>query len=78
MLYYNTGMPDLPMPEYGRNIQQMVDYCVSIPDREERTHCAHSIENTLHAFQIPLQTLRQDHRGDDRQGGCNGGWRGKG
>lgn len=43
MLYYNTGMPDLPMPEYGRNIQQMVDYCVSIPDREERTHCAHSI-----------------------------------
>ena len=31
---YNTGMPHLPLPEYGRNIQNMVDYCVGIPDRE--------------------------------------------
>ena len=31
------------MPEYGRNVQQMVDYCVSIPDREERTRCAYTI-----------------------------------
>ena len=25
------------MPEYGRNVQQMIDHCVSIEDREERT-----------------------------------------
>jgi hypothetical protein len=25
------------IPEYGRNIQKMVEYCVTIPDREERT-----------------------------------------
>lgn len=31
------------MPEYGRNVQQMVDYCVTIPDREERTRCANTI-----------------------------------
>lgn len=42
-LPYNTGMPHLDMPEYGRNIQNMVDYCVEIPDREERTACAHAI-----------------------------------
>lgn len=33
----------LIMPEYGRNIQQMVDIALSIEDREERTKCAKSI-----------------------------------
>ena len=31
------------MPEYGRNIQNMVDYCISVSDREERTTCANAI-----------------------------------
>ena len=44
---YNTGMPHLPLPEYGRNIQNMVDYCVEIPDREERTVCAHAIVGVM-------------------------------
>ncbi len=43
MLTYNTQLKKLVLPEYGRNIQQMVDYCVTIPDREERTVCAYSI-----------------------------------
>ena len=46
-LPYNTGMPRLPLPEYGRNIQNMVDYCVEIPDREERTICAHAIVGVM-------------------------------
>ena len=33
---YNTEEKKLVMPEYGRNIQNMVDYCVAIEDREER------------------------------------------
>lgn len=40
---YNTGMPQMKMPAYGRNIKNMVDYCVEIPDREERTVCAYGI-----------------------------------
>ncbi|MDE6556661.1 MAG: DUF4290 domain-containing protein, partial [Duncaniella sp.] len=40
MLTYNTYNPPLPMPQYGRNIQDMVNYCMSIPDRDERTVCA--------------------------------------
>lgn len=40
-------MKKLVLPEYGRNIQQMVDYCVTIEDREERNHCAYSIINTM-------------------------------
>ena len=42
-LEYNTQKEKLVLPEYGRNVQQMVDYCVSIPDREERTRCAYTI-----------------------------------
>lgn len=42
-LGYNTQKEKLILPEYGRNVQQMVDYCVTIPDREERTRCAYTI-----------------------------------
>jgi hypothetical protein len=44
---YNTKEKQLALPEYGRNIQNMVDYCVSIPDREERTKCADAIINIM-------------------------------
>lgn len=47
LIPYNTGNEELPLPEYGRLIQQMVDYCVMIPDREERTVCAYSIVETM-------------------------------
>jgi hypothetical protein len=40
---YNTQLKQLVLPEYGRIIQNMVDYCVSLPDRAERTYCANSI-----------------------------------
>lgn len=40
---YNSQQKKLVLPEYGRNVQQMVDYCVEIPDREERTRCAYTI-----------------------------------
>lgn len=43
MLEYNTQKEKLVLPEYGRNVQQMVDYCMSIEGREERTRCAHAI-----------------------------------
>lgn len=43
MLTYNTQLKKLVLPEYGRNIQQMVDHCLTIEDKEERTKCAYSI-----------------------------------
>ena len=42
-LDYNTQREQIMLPEYGREIQQMVDYAVSIPDREERLRCAKTI-----------------------------------
>ncbi len=40
---YTTHNERLILPEYGRNVQRMVDYAVTIEDREERTRCAHTI-----------------------------------
>lgn len=43
MLEYNTQNRQLALPEYGRNVQQMVDFCLTIDDRDERTRCAYAI-----------------------------------
>jgi hypothetical protein len=42
-LEYNSTRKPLMIPEYGRNIQKMVEYCVAVPDREERTKLAHLV-----------------------------------
>lgn len=44
---YNTQLKKLALPEYGRNIQNMVDYCLAIPDRDERKRCADTIINIM-------------------------------
>ena len=46
-LDYNTQRERIKLNEYGREIQQMVDYCVTIPDREERQVCAEAIIDTM-------------------------------
>ncbi len=40
---YNTQQQKLSLPEYGRSIQHMVDYAVSIEDKSERQLCAETI-----------------------------------
>ena len=40
---YNTGQEHLIIPEYGRNIQQLVQYTCTIKNKEERTNVAHAI-----------------------------------
>lgn len=42
-LDYNTQREHLVMPEYGREIQKMVDLAVGLPTKEERTTCAQTI-----------------------------------
>ena len=42
-LDYNTHREQLLMPEYGREIQKMVDYAVSLTDKSERQNCAQEI-----------------------------------
>ena len=40
---YNTQEKAMPMPEYGRAVQKMVDHAVTIEDRAERQRCANTI-----------------------------------
>ena len=42
-LDYNTKREKLILPEYGREVQNMVDYAVSLPSKEERQRCAEAI-----------------------------------
>lgn len=42
-LDYNTQREPLMMPEYGREIQKMVDLAVSLSDKRDRQTCAETI-----------------------------------
>lgn len=44
---YNTQLKKLALPEYGRNIQNMVDYCLTIDSRDDRKRCANTIINIM-------------------------------
>ena len=44
---YNTQKTTLVLPEYGRNIQNMVNHAVAIQDKDERQKCAESIINIM-------------------------------
>ena len=42
-LEYNSTRPLMLLPEYGRNVQKMVDYCLSVEDKEEQNKVANAI-----------------------------------
>ena len=42
-LDYNTQREQLVLPEYGREIQLMIDHAVALPTKAERQRCAESI-----------------------------------
>ncbi|MBO4380032.1 MAG: DUF4290 domain-containing protein, partial [Muribaculaceae bacterium] len=57
MLSYNTQLKKLILPEYGRNVQKMVDYCMTIADREERNACARTIIKTMASLTPDLKDV---------------------
>lgn len=46
-MQYNTLRKNLIIPEYGRHIQRMVDYCKNIKDRKERNDFAQAIISVM-------------------------------
>jgi hypothetical protein len=46
-MQYNTQQKRMPLPEYGRSIQNMVDHALTIEDRAERQRCANTIINIM-------------------------------
>ena len=61
MLTYNSQLKKLVLPEYGRNIQQMVDHCLTIQDRDERTRCAYTIVQNM-ANMFPMMRGETDYQ----------------
>lgn len=50
-LDYNTQREQLLMPEYGREIQRMVQYAQSLPSKQTRLQCAKAIVRTMEIMQ---------------------------
>lgn len=47
MQQYNTQLPPVKLPEYGRFVQQLVAYCKTIPDRDRRNRYAYGIVSIM-------------------------------
>ena len=62
MLTYNTHLKKLVLPEYGRNIQRMVDYCLTLEDRDERNHCAGAIVRAMGNLFPELRAPENAHK----------------
>lgn len=56
---YNTTRPLLRIPEYGRNIQKMVDFAVTVEDREERNKVAKAIINVMGQLNPHLRDVEE-------------------
>ena len=54
---YNTNRPDMVIPEYGRNVQKMVEHAMSIEDRTERNEIAHAIISVMGQLQPHLRDI---------------------
>jgi hypothetical protein len=54
---YNTQLPRLVLPEYGRNVQRMVAHCCTIQDREERNRCAKAIIQVMGQLNPQLRDI---------------------
>ncbi len=57
MMEYNTKQKRLPLPEYGRSVQKMVDHAMTIESREERQKCANTIVNIMASMFPNLRIL---------------------
>jgi hypothetical protein len=56
-LEYNSERPHLIIPEYGRHIQKLIDYCVKIEDDEERDKMAKAIVDVMGNLQPHLRDV---------------------
>ncbi len=54
---YNTTRSKMLMPEYGRNVQKMVEYLVSVEDREKRLKQAEVIIELMGTLNPHLKTI---------------------
>ena len=62
MIKYNTQETPLSMREYGRNIQKLIEHCVKIENREERTKCSYAIAEVMEGLLPEVNGEKADMR----------------
>lgn len=55
---YNTQREKLVLPEYGRNVQKMVNHAISLKDKEERKKAAETIIQVMGSMHPNLKENR--------------------
>lgn len=60
-LDYNTQREHLVLPEYGREVQKMVNHAVGLPTKEERQCCAETIISIMERM-FPNTREATEHR----------------
>lgn len=58
-LEYNTARPTMHIPEYGRNVQKMVDHAVSLTDRDQRNKVAQAIIKVMGELNPQLRDVEE-------------------
>ena len=56
---YNTVRDHLVLPEYGRNVQKMVDHATTIQNKEERNKCVKTIIEFMGQMNPQLRDLKE-------------------
>lgn len=59
---YNTRRPRLIIPEYGRHVQRMVEHCMGVDDRTERTRLAKAIIQVIGRLNPQLRSSENADR----------------
>ena len=59
---YNSTREQMIIPEYGRNIQKMIEYTITIEDRERRNRAARFIVNVMAQMNGANQRDNSDFR----------------
>jgi hypothetical protein len=62
MQAYNTSLPAVKLPEYGRNVQKLIEYCMTIDDREKRSACAAQIVGIMADLYPEVQQVENYRR----------------
>ncbi len=60
-LDYNTQREKLQLPEYGREIQKMVEHAMTLPSKEERLKCAKTIVRLMQT-KVPQVQENSDYQ----------------
>ena len=61
-MQYPSLQEKLIMPEYGRNVQRMVEYALTLTDREERSRCVQTIMQTMENLFPYLRNEESRHK----------------